>query len=55
MFDHMCFEDLEKAYNRVLWGVLWEYEVSGPLLQAICSLYNQSKSCFCIPQGKTRL
>ncbi|MDF4995661.1 reverse transcriptase family protein, partial [Vibrio parahaemolyticus] len=40
---HMCFVDLEKAYDRVprgiLWGVLREYGVGGPLLRAIQSLY----------------
>ncbi|XP_034539437.1 uncharacterized protein LOC117812645 [Notolabrus celidotus] len=42
----MCFVDLEKAYDRVprglLWGVLREYGVRGPLLRAIRSLYDQS-------------
>ncbi|KAK3507178.1 hypothetical protein QTP70_009513 [Hemibagrus guttatus] len=45
---HMCFVDLEKAFNRVphgiLWEVLWEYGVRGPLLRAVRSLYNQSRS-----------
>ncbi|KAK3506344.1 hypothetical protein QTP70_005033 [Hemibagrus guttatus] len=48
---HMCFVDLEKAFDRVpafdrgiLWEVLWEYGVRGPLLRAVRSLYNQSKS-----------
>ncbi|KAK3506039.1 hypothetical protein QTP70_003193, partial [Hemibagrus guttatus] len=45
---HMCFVDLEKAFNRVprgiLWEVLWEYGVRGPLLRAVQSLYNQSRS-----------
>ncbi|KAK3518142.1 hypothetical protein QTP70_033233 [Hemibagrus guttatus] len=44
----MCFVDLEKAFDRVprgiLWEVLWEYGVRGPLLRAVRSLYNQSRS-----------
>ncbi|TWW67234.1 hypothetical protein D4764_02G0002750 [Takifugu flavidus] len=35
---HMCFVDLEKAFDRVprgvLWGILREYGVSGPLIRA---------------------
>ncbi|KAK3571287.1 hypothetical protein QTP86_005927 [Hemibagrus guttatus] len=45
---HMCFVDLEKAFDRVprgiLWEVLWEYGVRGPLLRAVLSLYNRSRS-----------
>ncbi|KAK3564007.1 hypothetical protein QTP86_006259 [Hemibagrus guttatus] len=45
---HMCFVDLEKAFDRVprgiLWEVLWEYGVCGPLLRAVWSLYDQSRS-----------
>ncbi|KAK3552451.1 hypothetical protein QTP86_011720 [Hemibagrus guttatus] len=45
---HMCFVDLEKAFDRVprgiLWEVLWEYGVRGPLLRAVQSLYNRSRS-----------
>ena len=45
---HMCFVDLEKVYDRVprgiLWGVLREYGVDGPLLRAIQSLYRRSLS-----------
>ncbi|KAK3524816.1 hypothetical protein QTP86_007596 [Hemibagrus guttatus] len=45
---HMCFVDLEKAFDRVphgiLWEVLWEYGVHGPLLRAVWSLYNRSRS-----------
>ncbi|KAI3376445.1 hypothetical protein L3Q82_016903 [Scortum barcoo] len=41
---HMCFVDLEKAFDRVprgiLWGVLCEYGVRGPLLRAVRSLYD---------------
>ncbi|KAK3525723.1 hypothetical protein QTP70_006745 [Hemibagrus guttatus] len=44
----MCFVDLEKAFHHVphgiLWEVLWEYGVRGPLLRAVRSLYNQSRS-----------
>ncbi|KAK3562947.1 hypothetical protein QTP86_011691, partial [Hemibagrus guttatus] len=49
---HMCFVDLEKAFDHVprgsLWEVLWEYGVRGPLLRAVRSLYNQSRSLVCI-------
>ncbi|KAI3359839.1 hypothetical protein L3Q82_014187 [Scortum barcoo] len=45
---HMCFVDLEKAFDRVprgiLWGVLHEYGVRGPLLRAVQSLYDRSRS-----------
>ncbi|TWW69186.1 R2DM Retrovirus-related Pol polyprotein from type II retrotransposable element, partial [Takifugu flavidus] len=45
---HMCFVDLEKAYDRVprsiLWGVLREYGVEGPLIRAVQSLYQRSRS-----------
>ncbi|KAI3364724.1 hypothetical protein L3Q82_010853, partial [Scortum barcoo] len=46
---HMCFVDLEKAFDRVprgilLWGVLREYGVRGPLLRAVRSLYDRSRS-----------
>ncbi|KAK3545445.1 hypothetical protein QTP70_007702 [Hemibagrus guttatus] len=45
---HMCFVDLEKAFDRVprgiLWEVLWEYGVRGTLLRAVRSLYNRSRS-----------
>ncbi|KAK3553016.1 hypothetical protein QTP86_031158, partial [Hemibagrus guttatus] len=40
--------DLEKAFYRVprgiLWEVLWEYGVRGPLLRAVRLLYNRSRS-----------
>ncbi|TWW65163.1 hypothetical protein D4764_21G0000630 [Takifugu flavidus] len=45
---HMCFVDLKKAFDRVLWGVLWgvlrEYGVSGPLILAVRSLYDWCQS-----------
>ncbi|KAI3358313.1 hypothetical protein L3Q82_014754, partial [Scortum barcoo] len=45
---HMCFVDLEKAFDRVprgiLWGVLREYGVRRPLLRAVRSLYDRSRS-----------
>ncbi|KAI3377533.1 hypothetical protein L3Q82_008699 [Scortum barcoo] len=45
---HMCFVDLEKAFDRVprgiLWGVLHEYGVREPLLRAVRSLYDRSRS-----------
>ena len=45
---HMCFVDLEKAFDRVPWAILWgvlrEYGVPDPLLRAIRSLYHRSQS-----------
>uniref|UniRef100_A0A671UC54 ribonuclease H n=1 Tax=Sparus aurata TaxID=8175 RepID=A0A671UC54_SPAAU len=56
---HMCFVDLEKAYDRVpldvLWEVLREYGVRGSLLRAIQSLYSQSESCVRILGSKSDL
>ncbi|KAK3543834.1 hypothetical protein QTP70_030081 [Hemibagrus guttatus] len=56
---HMCFVDLEKAFNRVphgiLWEVLWEYGVCGPLLRAVRSLYNRSRSLVRIASCKSDL
>ncbi|KAK3557951.1 hypothetical protein QTP86_003867 [Hemibagrus guttatus] len=56
---HMCFVDLEKAFDRVprgiLWEVLWEYGVRGPLLRAVRSLYNRSRSLVCIAGCKSDL
>ncbi|KAK3557275.1 hypothetical protein QTP70_026276 [Hemibagrus guttatus] len=56
---HMCFVDLEKAFDRVprgiLWEVLWEYGVRGPLLRAVRSLYNQSRSLVRIASCKSDL
>ncbi|KAK3528006.1 hypothetical protein QTP86_013119 [Hemibagrus guttatus] len=55
---HMCFVDLEKAFDRaprgILWEVLWEYRVSG-LLRAVRSLYNQSRSLVRIASCKSDL
>ncbi|KAK3530860.1 hypothetical protein QTP70_003637 [Hemibagrus guttatus] len=45
---HMCFVDFEKAFDHVpcgiLWEVLWEYGVRGPLLRAVWFLYDRSRS-----------
>ncbi|MEQ2244637.1 hypothetical protein ILYODFUR_019326 [Ilyodon furcidens] len=50
-WHNTCFVDLDKALNHVprgaLWGILQEYEVRGPLLEAIWSLYNQKFSSHC--------
>ncbi|KAK3535383.1 hypothetical protein QTP70_011279 [Hemibagrus guttatus] len=55
----MCFVDLEKAFDRVprgiLWEVLWEYGVHGPLLRAVRSLYNRSRSLVHIASCKSDL
>ncbi|KAK3528421.1 hypothetical protein QTP86_034238 [Hemibagrus guttatus] len=56
---HMCFVDLEKAFDRVprgiLWEVLWEYGLRGPLLRAVRSLYNRSRSLVRIASCKSDL
>ncbi|KAK3548003.1 hypothetical protein QTP70_001912 [Hemibagrus guttatus] len=56
---HMCFVDLEKAFDHVprgiLWEVLWEYRVRGPLLRAVQSLYNRSRSLVRIASCKSDL
>ncbi|GAA6106566.1 receptor-type tyrosine-protein phosphatase F-like, partial [Tachysurus ichikawai] len=56
---HMCFVDLVKAFDCVprgdLWGVLWEYGVRGPLLRAIRSLYDRSRSLVRIAGSKSDL
>ncbi|KAK3555547.1 hypothetical protein QTP86_021786, partial [Hemibagrus guttatus] len=56
---HMCFVDLEKSVDRVprgiLWEVLWEYGVRGPLLRAVRSLYNRSRSLVRIASCKSDL
>ncbi|KAI3362052.1 hypothetical protein L3Q82_012385 [Scortum barcoo] len=53
---HMCFVDLEKAFDRVprgiLWGVLREYGVREPLLRAVRSLYDRSRSLVRIIAGR---
>ncbi|KAK3507789.1 hypothetical protein QTP70_000372 [Hemibagrus guttatus] len=56
---HICFVDLEKAFDRVppgiLWEVLWEYGVRGPLLRAVRSLDNRSRSLVRIASCKSDL
>ena len=56
---HMCFVDLEKAFDRVPRGILWvvlrEYGVGGPLLRAVQSLYDWSRSLVCIAGSKSDL
>ncbi len=56
---HMCFVDLEKAFDCVprvvLWGVLWEYGVRGLLLRAARSLYDRSRSLVRIAGSKSDL
>ena len=54
---YMCFVNLEKAFDRipqgVLWGILWNYGVSGPLIWAVCSLYDWSQSLVRIAGSKS--
>ncbi|KAK0136738.1 LINE-1 reverse transcriptase [Merluccius polli] len=56
---HMCFVDLEKAFDRVprgvLWGVLREYGVSDPLIRAVRSLYDRCQSLVRIAGYKSDL
>ncbi|KAI3353319.1 hypothetical protein L3Q82_019273 [Scortum barcoo] len=57
---HMCFVDLEKAFDRVPRGILWgvlhaEYGVRGPLLRAVRSLYDRSRSLVRIAGSKSDL
>uniref|UniRef100_A0A671XIN0 Reverse transcriptase domain-containing protein n=1 Tax=Sparus aurata TaxID=8175 RepID=A0A671XIN0_SPAAU len=56
---HMCFVDLEKAFDRVPRGILWEalreYGVGGPLLRAVRSLYDRSRSLVRIAGSKSDL
>ena len=46
---YFAFMDLEKAYDRVdrgaMWSVLGMYGVDGKLLNAVKSLYDDSKAC----------
>ena len=54
---HMCFVDLEKAFDRVprgvLWGVLREYGVPDPLIRAVRSLYDRCQSLVRIAGSKS--
>ena len=54
---HMCFVDLEKAFDRVprgvLRGVLREYGVSDSLIRAVRSLYDRCRSLVRIAGSKS--
>ena len=54
---HMCFVDLEKAFDRVprgvLWGILREYGVSDALIWAVRSLYDRCQSLVRIAGSKS--
>ncbi|KAK0152855.1 LINE-1 reverse transcriptase [Merluccius polli] len=56
---HMCFVDLEKAFDHVprgvLWGVLREYGVSDPLIRAVRSLYDRCQNLVHIAGNKSDL
>ncbi len=56
---HMCFVDLEKAFDciprGILWRVLREYGVRGPLLRAVRSLFDRSRSLVRIAGSKSDL
>ena len=53
----MCFVDLEKAFDRVPWGVLWgvlrEYGVPDPLIGAVQSLYDRCQTLVRIAGSKS--
>ncbi|KAI3370614.1 hypothetical protein L3Q82_007190 [Scortum barcoo] len=54
----MCFVDLEKAFDRVprgiLWGVLREYGVQGPLLRRLFGLCTTGAGAwFALPAART--
>nr|XP_049577496.1 glycine receptor subunit alpha-3 isoform X1 [Syngnathus scovelli] len=54
---HMCFVDLEKAFDRVprevLWRVLREYGVPSQLIRAVRSLYHRCQSLVRISGSKS--
>uniref|UniRef100_A0AAQ6INE0 ribonuclease H n=1 Tax=Anabas testudineus TaxID=64144 RepID=A0AAQ6INE0_ANATE len=56
---YMCFVDLEKAFDHVPRGILWEvlreYGIRDPLLRAIRSLYDRNRSLVCIAGSKSDL
>uniref|UniRef100_A0AAQ6IH68 Reverse transcriptase domain-containing protein n=1 Tax=Anabas testudineus TaxID=64144 RepID=A0AAQ6IH68_ANATE len=56
---YMCFVDLEKALGRVPRGILWEvlreYRIRDPLLRAVRSLYDRSRSLVRIAGSKSDL
>ena len=56
---HMCFVGLEKAFDLaprgILWEVLREYGVGGPLLRAVWSLYERSRSLIHFAGSKSDL
>ena len=53
-----CFDDREKAYERIprdkLWVVRLQYGIDGQLLTAIKSLYMHSKICVCVNSVLTK-
>ncbi|KAK3506577.1 hypothetical protein QTP70_009899 [Hemibagrus guttatus] len=56
---YMCFVNLEKVFDCVpcgiLWEALWEYGVRGPLLRAVRSLFSRSRSLVRIASCKSDL